>query len=62
MEGVFFLMDSLTDSEMVRETYRMVLELHETVTSLMSTIDAAKNSGGMSGMMARQMFPDTLTG
>lgn len=55
-------MDPLTDSEMVRETYRMVLELHETVTSLMSTIDAAKNSGGMSGMMARQMFPDTLTG
>jgi hypothetical protein len=51
-------MNPLTGEEMIVEIHRMVTELHETVYSLMGSIDAAKNSGGMSGMMARQMFPD----
>lgn len=50
-------MGNATD-ELVVEIHKMVTELHETVYSLMGSIDAAKNSGGMSGIMARQMFPD----
>lgn len=41
----------------ISETYRMVKELHETVSSLLNSIGEAKAKGGIQGMMANQMFP-----